>query len=240
MRNWLIVSVVILSIVGTACSRRPDKLSAGDKDGIAKFLTAYQKTPYADRITYVLDPVEFEKVQGAFYKGAIPPPDEIRTVINSVKPGPKADYLTVMARYDVISNGKPATVEREQYLVNTKDGLKVDWAANTGYNPVGFTAWAAGTDRELTLRVWAALSGYYNYQYGEAQGTHYSLGLVEEVGDRAKDFNGYVPKDSDLGRRLFEIVRDGRPHKLIVTIERTGRELSVVGIKQLVSESWVK
>jgi len=170
MRNWLILPVVALSIGGTACSKRPEKLSAGDKDGIAKFLTAYQKTPFADRTTYVLDPVEFEKVQGTFYKGAAPPPDEVRTVITSVKPGPKADYLTVMARYDVISNGKPATVEREQYLVNTRDGPKVDWAANTGYNPAGFAAWAAGTDRELTLRVWAALSGYYKYQYEAAQG----------------------------------------------------------------------
>jgi len=49
-----------------------------------------------------------------------------------------------------------------------------------------------------------------------------------------------VLKDSDLGRRLFEIVRDGRPHKLVVTVERTGREVPVVGIKQLVGETWVR
>jgi hypothetical protein len=198
MRHWAISSVVILAALGTACSKGPQqppeqrkrtgdsesiktpqtgedyKPSAPDKEVIAKFLMAYYNTPFADRGKYVLDPEEFEKGQETYYKGQ-PIIDEVQTVVSSVKAGPKADYLTVVERYSYTSNGKKVAGANKMYLVNTKNGLKVDWAANTGYNPVGFMAWAAGTDDTLTLRVTARLSDWYYYRYSQAQATHYSV-----------------------------------------------------------------
>jgi hypothetical protein len=146
----------------------------------------------------------------------------------------------VVARHSIAANGRKSTVVLEYYLVKTKVGLKIDWSANAGYNPVAFKAWVAGTDKSLMLRTEAKLSDYFNYHYREAKGTHYSISLKDNYGKRFDSFHGNAAKDSDVGRKLFEILKDGHTHRLTVTVERTGRETSVVGIKELVSESWVK
>ena len=233
MRSWVLSFVLIFATVGTACSKRPEQPpeqgkrtgAVPDKGAIAKFLTAYYKTSFADRGRYVLDPKEFENLQETYYKGARALiPDEIQTAVSSAKAGPKPDYLTVVATFNYTLGGNKATEVQEVYLVDTKDGLKFDWTANVGYNPTGFNAWAAGTDHTLTLRVEAKLTDFYNYHYSEARETHYSLSLQNKYGDRWDFFYGYVSKDSDLGRKLFEVVKDGQGHRLIVTVERTGRE----------------
>lgn len=208
-----------------------------DKETIAKFLTAYLKTPYADRGKYVTDTAEFEKVQERYYKGT-PMADDLEVVVTSVKIGPKADYLTVVSRITGTVLGQKRDLGGSSYLLNTKQGLKFDWSANVGYNPVGFKAWAAGTETTYTVRAEAKLDDYYNYHYGRAKGTHYSVSLSDRLGEFS--FHGYVTKDSALGKKLFEILKDGQEHRVTLTIERTGRETSVVGIMELVSETWVK
>jgi hypothetical protein len=130
------------------------------------------------------------------------------------------------------------------YLVDTQNGLKVDWAANVGYNPVGFKAWAAGGNGFCTLRVEAQLSDHYElaedvWHYREFQKkTHYSIDCKAYPSD---SFYGYVLKNSDLGKKLFDILKDGQSHKLIVTIKQASKSyVEDVGIIQLVSETWVE
>ena len=231
--------VVLAALLLSGCSGKGSAGNSADKEAVEKFLTAYYKTPYADRGKYVLDPEEFEKVQETFYKGKLIP-DDLQTVVSSVRAGPRADYLTAVASFNYTMAGKKQAETKETYLVDSKNGLKVDWAANAGYNPVGFKAWAAGTDDTFTLRVEAELSDLYSSQYEGAQKTHYSVSFSGNYGDRHDSFWGYVLKKSELGEKLFEILKDGHTHKLIVTIERTGSESDVVGIKKLVSETWVK
>ncbi len=202
-------------------------------------MTAYLKTPFADRGRYLTDPEEFEKVQETYYKGQSIP-DEAHVTVTSVKRGPKADYLTVVARFKISSDGETNTAVWDYYVLVSKDGLKYDWAASTGFNAVPFTTWAVGTDDTLTLRVQAELDDYYNCQYSEAKKTHYSISFEANSGNRSASIHGYVTKGSDLGKKLFDIVKDGQKNKLTVTDERTGKEASFVGIKQLVSETWVK
>lgn len=239
MKRLLSVAVLMLGDWAGQTGADDKKPPAPDKQAIAEFLTAYQKTPFPERGKYVTHPKEFEKLQETHYKDRRIA-DEVQTTVTSAKAGPKADYLTVVARHKITLDGKKGTVVFDYYLVNTKKGLKIDWMATIGYNPVGFKAWAAGTDHTLTVRAEAELSDYYNYHYGDAQDTHYSVKFVENYVNRSDRFHGYVSKDSDLGKNLFEIVKDGQRHKLTVSVERTGRETSVVGIKQLVSETWVK
>ncbi len=215
------------------------KLPIPDKESIAKFLTVYQKTPFAERGEYVTDSEEFEKVQENYYKNR-QIVDDVEITVTSVKAHTKADYLTVVAKHKVTLNGIKSTQVKDYYLMKTKDGLKLDWSANAGYNPVGFKAWAAGTDKSLTLRVEVELSDTYYFQYFDAKETHYSISCEEKYGGRSDSFHGYVTKNSALGKKLFDIVKDGQKCKLTVAIERTGSETRVVGIKELVSETWVK
>jgi hypothetical protein len=212
---------------------------APDNETVANFLTAYRKTPFAERGKYVTDPKKYDELQEVYYQDSLIP-EEIQCIVKTVKTGPKANYLTVTVSIKYTLDGKEGTEPGKYYLVTTKDGLKIDWLAIVGYNPVGFKEWAAGTNGTLTLSVEAELSDYYNYQFAGAADTHYSVQFHEEFGNRDDQFYGYVSKTSDLGKQMFKIVKDGQKHGLIVTIARTGRETSVVGIQELVSESWVK
>jgi hypothetical protein len=237
MTRALLFSAVIFA--ASTNLRADDKPVATDSETIAKFLTTWQMTPFADRGRYVTDPADYGKGQSAYYnRWSIP--DDVETTVSSVTAGPKPDYLTVMAKVSGTANGRKGSSVLSVYLVNAKAGLKVDWAASVGYNPVAFKAWAAGNDETLALRAEATLSDYYNYQYRSAKATHYSISFEDHFANRRDRFHGYVPKDSALGKKLFDLVKDGQPHKLIVTIQRTGTETLLVGITDLNSTTWVK
>jgi hypothetical protein len=182
---------------------------------------------------------EFEKAEESYYKGRVIP-DEVVTTVTSVKTGPKSDYLTVEARHDVTLNGRKHTLALDWYLLSTKNGLKVDWSAGVGYNPVGFKSWAAGTDPTFTLRAEAQISDRYIANYEGEKFSEYSVKLMDKYGDRYDQFHGYIPKNSDVGKKIYEILKDGQRHQLIVTVERASLETTVVRIKELVSETWVK
>ncbi len=214
-------------------------ISDSDKQAVEKLLVAFEKTPFAERGVYVTDPKEYGELREAYYKGRVIP-DEAQATVNSAKRGPKERYLTVVATHKATLDGNKSTWVVDWYIVNTKDGLKVDWGASIGYNPVGFTAWAAGKDETLTLRVEAQLSDFYMGHYENAKDTHYSVKMTEAFGDRLNVFHGYVKKDSKLGKRLFEILKDEQKHKLTITFERNGTNTNYLGVKELVSESWVK
>jgi hypothetical protein len=157
----------------------------------------------------------------------------------SIAPGPKPDYLTAAYKLTASVDGNTGTAELGSYLVKTKDGLKIDWAASNGYNPISFTSLAAGNTSPLTLRVIAEQSTFFKYQYAKAEGTHHSIELEQRVGERTEKLHGYVAKDSTVGKRLFDIMNDGQKHKLVITVQRSGVEPSVVDISELVSDSWV-
>jgi hypothetical protein len=61
------------------------------------------------------------------------------------------------------------------------------------------------------------LKNYYNFAYRDAAETHYSVGL----GDVGID-NAWVPKDSEAGRRIFAILKDGRTHTLTLEVVLQG------------------
>ena len=104
------------------------------KEAIEEFLTAYKMTPFAERGRYVVDPKEFEEFRETYYKGSLLP-DQLQTIVSSIKAGQQANYLTVVATFKCTIRGKKyPDKEQTLHLVTTKNGLMVDWAANVGYN----------------------------------------------------------------------------------------------------------
>ena len=89
------------------------------------------------------------------------------------------------------------------------------------------------------MRVEAVLDDYYGAYSDFAETTHYSIrfGLVGW---------GYVRKDSRLGKRLFNILKDGDEHKLVLSIHYLSNHPNKHGIIEdgliiddLVSEDWI-
>ena len=121
------------------------------------------------------------------------------------------------------------------YVKNTKDGFKIDWEAAIGYNEMSWKAFKVSRPtKPVTMRVEAVLDDYYNYAFANAERTHYSIHFgLERV-------SGYVRKDSRLGKRLFDILKDGEEHNLVLEIRFLPNSYgNVVLIDDLVSEDWL-
>ena len=120
-------------------------------------------------------------------------------------------------------------------IVLTPQGPKVDWRCSVGYNPLPMKTFQALHDigKRARFRVWAELTDYYNYQYSEARKTMYSVRL-------GADLYGYVKRDSDLGRRMFDLLKDGKAHAVVVEVVygRNSRTPSIADITDLPHRGW--
>lgn len=70
------------------------------------------------------------------------------------------------------------------------------------------------------LNVECKLGNYYNYAYRYSAPTHYNVGL--RANDPIKSAYAWVPKKSEVGERLFYILRDGRVHRLVLKVVLEG------------------
>lgn len=229
---WSVVPLVVsLVVLGQPAPKAPP-----DKAAVERLLTDYQNTPFADRGKFVADEKEFAAGQAIYYKGKTHNTGVV-VKVKTVEPGPKPGVFTVTASYEA----KGASGAGEVIVVATKDGLRVDWGAMTGFNPIGFKAWAAGTDTAVVFRVSAELSDLYLFTFGNAKQTHYSIRCTERFGDRVATFHGYIRKDTTEGKRLYELLKDGQRHEVTLKFMRVpGGEDGYLSITELVSESWVK
>jgi len=126
------------------------------------------------------------------------------------------------------------------YFVETKNGLKLDWGATTGFNPVAFTGWGAGGGGATnTLRVSAQLSDEFTSNYTQLRGNRYAIQCEEEFGEIDGYFTGYAEIRSDLGGKIFELLKDGQKHQLTLTFSRLDRDRAIAAsIEAVVSDSW--
>lgn len=62
---------------------------------------------------------------------------------------------------------------------------------------------------------------YFNWEWGSCEKTHWSVRIKAYTSDREdwETFNGYVPKESQLGKRIFNILSDGKEHKLNLVLQ---------------------
>lgn len=127
------------------------------------------------------------------------------------------------------------------YVKNTRDGLKINWEATAGYNEPSWKAFEVSRPTNpIAMRVEAVLENHYSaFSTDFAETTHYSIlfGFVTF---------GYARKDSRLGKRLFNILKDGERHNLVLSIHYLSNHPNKHGIIEhgiiiddLVSEDWL-
>lgn len=125
------------------------------------------------------------------------------------------------------------------YVARIRDGYKIDWEASMGKNPMTWKAYLAQRPtRPMLFRVAAKLSHYYNYEFMNAQDTYLS---IELAGNTLPLIYGYVRRGSKSGKRMYEILKDGEYHHLIVKIRFLAGDhpgSNTVLIDELVSEDW--
>ena len=110
---------------------------------------------------------------------------------------------------------------RTFYLEKTSQGYKIDWEMFV-YNRRSIITFKV--DMPLapeTFRVHAKLSDYYNYKYRDAKQSHYSLDLSFPISQTKNDretIYGFVERDSADGKALYDILKDGEYHKVMLML----------------------
>jgi hypothetical protein len=107
----------------------------------------------------------------------------------------------------------------------------------------GMSSWAAFKAQRpttaKTVRVVASLDDYYNYQFSGMNDKYYSVEL--ENGEGSLGIHGYVEKESGSGEKIFNIIKDGDSHKLMLKIKYMGygsSDSNTLLIEEFVAEGW--
>ena len=176
------------------------------------------------RLPYVRKPEAVKPLMNEYYKGIdfsvgkpflrLEPSKDAN--INNIKVG---DWLSIKAVFEEGKNAFGVVVQDSTWysLQLTESGFKIDWEASVVYNPMTFKAMNAQKPTfAQKFRVFAELGNYYNYEFRDSQYYFYSINLVESGGhDR---LHGYIKKDSKDGARIYELLKDGESHPVIVKI----------------------
>ena len=90
-------------------------------------------------------------------------------------------------------------------------------ASTTYENPMSWAAYRATrpkTDTRMALT--AKLSDYYNYDYRDLVDTYWAVNFTDLSHKESADTTGYIKKDTPDGKTIFEILKDGMSHNMIL------------------------
>ena len=147
------------------------------------------------------------------------------------------EYIRLFVYYD---DKEDATTHSYLYYVKrTRGGYKVDWEASMGKNPMTRKAYMVQRPtKPMLFRVAASLDTYYNYEFMDAHRSYLSISFEDGT---LLPLHGYVKRESKSGKRMYEILKDGENHHLIVKIRFLAGDdprSNTVLIDELVSEDW--
>lgn len=127
------------------------------------------------------------------------------------------------------------------YVKRTSDGYKIDWEASLGINEMSLKAYQVQRlINSMIFRVTAKLDDYYNYEFRNAYSGYLSVSLSDD--GPGFPLYGYAKRDSKHGKRIYEILKDGEEHNLIVQVRflRGGDyDSNTVLLEDLISEDWL-
>jgi hypothetical protein len=197
-----------------------------------KAAISYINADFASRYKYVLNGAALREEMAKYYSHS-----GVNSVEKTIAVG-----VTVLDENRAIVAVAANRGNADVYLRRAGDDWLVDWPATVGLNEVTVKVIKATAPKSsIRLRVKAQLDD--SYYDGIRREDYYSISLTENwrpLGDY-DSLNGYVLKDSKIGKDLFRIVSDGREHQVIVTVQCIrggGMDLAMVMIDSLVSENW--
>ena len=152
--------------------------------------------------------------------------DEISRVDGDGEGDPKVGkYGKYKAVYTDRRDRKRTTI---LYVKNTRDGIKIDWEAVTGFNELSWRAFnATRPTKPVIMRTEAQLSDYYEFR-----DTHYFVLCSFAT-------FGYVRKSSRAGRQIYNILKDGESHKITLKVRHTKEDGKIAIIDDIVSDDWL-
>ncbi len=222
-------STALLMVGG--CSQQPEDIIK-DYFGVEK---------WEERLSMVLDPEIAKPLMESYYDDWSPTGETKIERITRIDGKGKVDigeYIKLkVTRSGLNAFGNRISETTLYYVKRTPDGYKINWQASLGINEMSWNAYKAQRPTvPIEFRVQATLGNYYNYEFINAQHYWWSIDLENFL-------YRYVKKDSESGRRMYELLKDGEGHNLIVKIRflpNGDPSGNVVLIEDLISDSWLK
>ena len=92
--------------------------------------------------------------------------------------------------------------------------------------------------KPVTYSCECEIDDLYDYEFSDCKNTHWSVNIKAYTKD-GEDYEplwGYVPKSSPLGKKIIQILSDGKKHKMILTVMYTKKAegsdtVAIVGMK---------
>jgi hypothetical protein len=227
----LLMGGAITAVLLSSGKQVEKETASNDETPIRSLVEAYYKAPYHDRYRYVHDGDNLSTEMASFYKDMPPQPALAPgsvTKVTFLRPKHAVVEITVLTKQ---------SEQRLRFYVRAHAGKwLMDWPATVGLNKLPLkTLKATRPQGVVVLRARAEISDYYNYQFRDSRETHYSIRLRDL---RSFDpVHGYAPMNSDFGKRLYQMLQDGKEHDLTGSVRWTS-ESTIVEVVGLISDSW--
>lgn len=110
-------------------------------------------------------------------------------------------------------------------LVREDNEYKIDWEASVPYNEMSWAEFKASKPKSpVKFRAILNLGDYYNYEFINKENDYWSIDLSEIDfnninGYKVLNIQGYVKKDSEAGKKLFEYLKDGKMKVAIIELK---------------------
>jgi len=202
--RYLFLAFVAVSVLGCG-SKTPEQV-------VESYLKAKD---WQERLKYVLEAERVKPAMEKRYREYTPP--------EKFKVNPPKQIKDQWVEVDAVIWGKNAfgtevSNTAQYYLQKTTDGYKIDWEASIGQNSLTAAAFKAQRPKEpLKFRLLGTLSDNYSPFGGNyVSETHWSVALKD--GDENFIAYGYITKDLEDGKKLYELLKDGETHHLTLTV----------------------
>jgi hypothetical protein len=195
---------------------------------------------YDDRLKYVLVPERIKILRGDQNSEDTSWEKPIYKIITNKEPRniKLGQWAKILAKYKYDDN---KWTEILYYLKRTNSGYKIDWESSAGYNKLPPKEFNITKPTEpVRVRVLAAIDNYYNYEFLVQSNSMYSVVMYDIDGDLYG--HGYVYKDTELGKKIFNSMKNGENHYMVFDIKSlmNGMNGSHFLIHNLVSiDSWL-
>lgn len=159
----------------------------------------YGAKRWTDQLQYVLDTARVEPLMRRYYSGGYSS-EKVKKSLISVDD-------------EEVPLGRVTRVDADMYTVyvkRTADGFRIDWQATTGTDEYSFEAFRAEKSTVTRqFRVTARLGSEFASDYGLTSAKYYNVRIGESA---------FVLKTSEAGKQLYEVVKDGFAHDVILQV----------------------
>jgi len=159
------------------------------------------------RLMYVRNPEKCKEIFATYYSDGIngyTPKKFGNCTFNN-------GWYTLEEYVEARRGNQPIDIIVNRFFVNIGNTYKLDWESSNGYNPISWKEFNALKNGQVAkMRCVAIL---YESKYNG----YYGIRIRDYIGN--SQFTAYLDKNSEYGKELFNLLKDGNPYAVILEMK---------------------